>query len=258
MNRVASFAYAQARLQARHAARPDPSTWRRLAGIGDRLHFLQHARSTGLRPWVLHFSSRTDVHELELSLRAQYRQYIREVAGWQPRSWRRAVLWTQRLLDLPALQHLLMGNVPPVWTTRDAVLKPFTVGDMRHRLQALEDSDYASLLGVWQTGTPLLEGWLKIWRGLWPDSSSGLVGPLDELVEQLRHRVLMPDNDEGVEHGSYSRDQLPEKLTYAFRRHSHQPAAAFVHLALVALDLRQLRAALLRRTLFNRSQGGET
>ncbi len=51
--------------------------------------------------------------------------------------------------------------------------------------------------------------------------------------------------------------RLAEKLVYEFRRHTHQPVAAFLHLALVALDLERLRSALVRRTLFAEpGQGG--
>ena len=257
MSSVAEFAYAQARLQARHAARPDAATWRRLAGIGDRMNFLQHARTTRLRPWVLHFSSRTDVHELELSIRSQFRGSISEVASWQPRPWRKAVLWTHQLFDLPALQHLLLGNPPPVWITNDPVLKPFALANMQQRLQALEDSEYAVFLRAWRTGTTLLDGWLTRWHGLWPKTPSKFVRPLDQLADQLQRHVTILETEDGTDPRTQDSDLLADKLTYAFRRCSHQPAAAFLHLAMVALDLRQLRAALLRRTLFPEFKGAD-
>jgi hypothetical protein len=45
------------------------------------------------------------------------------------------------------------------------------------------------------------------------------------------------------------RDALRTRLAFMFRRYSFQPAAAFAHLALVALDLQILRGALVRRAL---------
>jgi hypothetical protein len=42
---------------------------------------------------------------------------------------------------------------------------------------------------------------------------------------------------------------LRTRLAFVFRRYSFQPAAAFAHLALVALDLQILRGALVRRAL---------
>lgn len=255
MSAVTDFAYAQARLQARHGLRPDAATWRRLAGIGDRLNFLQLARTTRLRPWVMHFSSRTDVHELELSLRSQFRHSIAEVASWQPRPWRGAVLWTRQLLDLPALHHLLSGNPPPLWTTEDVILKPFAIADMRQRLQALEESEFAGLSRDWQAGTPLLESWLTRWRRLWPEKAGRFVRPLNELVDRFRHHIVIPVTEDATDQHGYNPERLLEELTYAFRRSSLQPATAFLHLSMVALDVQQLRAALLRRTLFPESNG---
>jgi hypothetical protein len=46
------------------------------------------------------------------------------------------------------------------------------------------------------------------------------------------------------------REVLVGRLGGVFRRFSFQPAAAFAHLALVALDLEQLRGDLLSRKLF--------
>lgn len=258
MTRVAEFAYGQARIQSRHGARANAGTWRRLAGIRDPLHFLQHARETPLRPWVVHFSSRTDVHELEQSIRSQYRGYVSEVAGWQPRSWRKAVLWVRQLLDLPALQYLLLGNSAPTWVRNDPVLNPFSAADMGQRLQALEDSEYAALLRAWQAGTPLLDGWLHHWHSLWPAVPNEFVGPLEQLASQFLHYVSVPATDDGADLRAYDGDRLSDKLTYAFRRCNHQPAAVFLHLAMVALDLQQLRVALLRRTLFPEFQGEDT
>ncbi len=256
MNQVASFSYAQARLQARHGARPDATTWRRLEGVGDLLHFLQSARTTGLRPWVLHFSARTDIHAMELSLRQQFRHYIADVAGWQPVAWRKPVLWVQYLLDLPGLQHLLMGERAPGWVRDDPVLKPFATDNLRARLEALQDSDFAPLVRAWQAGLPLLAGWRQRWHALWPQISSTAAAPVERLEAWLQSHLR------GLREGDAERSEevckrLAEKLVYEFRRHTHQPVAAFLHLALVALDLERLRSALVRRTLFAEpGQGG--
>lgn len=250
MSRVASFAYAQARLQARHGARPNAATWRRLEGVGDLLHFLQSARTTGLRPWVLHFSARTDIHAMELSLRQQFRQYIADVAGWQPVAWRKPILWIQRLLDLPGLQHLLMGERAPGWMRDDPVLKPFATNNLRTRLEALQESDFAPLVRAWQRGLPLLAGWRQRWRALWPQTSSTAAAPVEQLEAHLQRHLRSLRQGGGVERSQQACEQLAAKLAYEFRRHTHQPAAALLHLALVALDLERLRAALVRRSLF--------
>ncbi len=257
MNQVASFAYAQARLQARHGARPNAATWRRLEGVGDLLHFLQSARTTGLRPWVLHFSARTDIHAMELSLRQQFRHYIADVASWQPVAWRKPILWVQRLLDLPGLQHLLMGERAPGWIRDDPVLKPFATDNLRARVEALQDSDFAPLVQTWQAGLPLLGGWRQRWRALWPQISSTAAAPMERLEAHLQSHLRNLRQDGSAERSQRACEHLAEKLAYEFRRHTHQPAAALMHLALVALDLERLRAALVRRSLFaGHPQGG--
>jgi hypothetical protein len=257
MNRMASFAYAQARLQARHGARPNAATWRRLEGVGDLLHFLQSARTTGLRSWVLHFSARTDIHAMELSLRRQFRQYIADVASWQPVAWRKPILWVQRLLDLPGLQHLLMGERAPGWMRDDPVLKPFATDNLRARREALQDSDFASLVQTWQAGLPLLDGWRRRWRALWPQLSSTAAAPMERLEERLQHHLSHLREGDSAERSRRACEHLAEKLAFEFRRHTYQPAAALIHLALIALDLERLRAALVRRSLFTEHpQGG--
>jgi hypothetical protein len=225
--------------------------------VGDLLHFLQSARTTGLRPWVLHFSARTDIHAMELSLRQQFRHYIADVAGWQPVAWRKAILWIQRLPDLPGLQHLLMGERAPGWMRDDPVLKPFATDNLRARLEALQDSDFAPLVQAWQAGLPLLSGWQQRWHALWPQISSTVAAPVERLEAHLRRHLRSLRQGDSVERSQRACEQLTEKLAYEFRRHTHQPAAALLHLALVALDLERLRAGLVRRSLFaEHRQGG--
>lgn len=105
---------------------------------------------------------------------------------------------------------------------------------------------------------PLLDGWLTRWRRLWPETPSKFVRPLDQLVDQLQQLAVIPDTEDETDRYTHDRELLTDKLIYAFRRCSHQPATAFLHLAMVALDLQQLRAALLRRTLFPEFKGEGT
>ena len=256
MNQVASFAYAQARLQARHGARPNAATWRRLEGVSDLLHFLQVARATGLRYWVLHFSARTDIHAMELSLRQQFRYYIADVASWQPVAWRKSILWLQQLLDLPGLQHLLMGERAPAWMRDDPVLRPFATDNLRARLEALQDSDFVPLVQTWQAGLPLLDGWRERWRALWPQISSTAAAPMVRLEAHLQRHLRSLREGGGIERSQQACEQLARELTYEFRRYTHQPAAALMHIVLVALDLERLRAALVRRSLFAEHPAG--
>ena len=96
-----TFAYARARMQARHGERPDEIVWNRLHASSSLAHFLEAARGTGLRRWVSHLTVRTPPHDVELTLRADFTQYVGEVATWVPDAWRAAVLWVAGLVRVP-------------------------------------------------------------------------------------------------------------------------------------------------------------
>jgi len=91
------FAYAQARMQARHGARPDEASWRRLHASTSLGHFLDVARTTGLAPWVAHLDASQSAHQIERSLRAELESHVAEVASWLPEGWRAALRWTREL-----------------------------------------------------------------------------------------------------------------------------------------------------------------
>jgi hypothetical protein len=248
MNSTARFAYVQARLQARHGMRPDEQVWRRLESISDIGAYLQFARNTALRPWVAGLNAGHGAHDIELALRQQYRRTVDDVAHWMPAGWRRPVSWVRRLPDLPALQYLLTGASPPPWMLEDPELRGFTSETSVGRVQALQASDCAPLLRDWQHGEPLYASWLEHWRALWPDAARLVVG-VEALARLLRRHIgalsLHSTADSALLH-----ERLLRELNRAFRRYSFQPAAAFAHLGLVALDVQKLRAQLLQRALF--------
>lgn len=252
MNRASDFAYAQARLQARHGARPTPATWRRLQGIRDLAHFLQVAQRSEWRPWVLQFDVHTPAHVLERQLREQLRRYILEVARWHPPPWRPAIAWTTRLIDLPALQHLLAGQPAWPWMHDDPAIQSFAQASGEARLEArLQASDWAPLLSSWRRDESLLETWLWRWRRLWPEAAYRQIQPLESLIQLLReHLAAQPERAPEQPVGEPAGVALAERLSRLFRRHLHQPVVAFVHLSLVGLDLERLRGALLARKLF--------
>ena len=248
MNSTARFAYAQARLQARHGMRPDERVWRRLESVGDLGAYLQVARNTALRPWVVGLHAHHGAHDIELALRQQYRRTIDEVAHWMPAGWRRPVSWVRRLPDLPALQYLLTGASTPGWMRDDPELRTFASDTPAGRVQALQASDCAVLLKGWQRGEPLYASWLEHWRALWPETSRLVVG-LEALARLLRRHLGALSLHSGAASVPLYEILLRE-LNIAFRRYSFQPAAAFAHLGLVALDVQKLRAQLLQRALF--------
>ena len=254
MNTGARFAYAQARLQARHGMRPTEQLWRRLASTGDLANFLQQAQHTTLRPWVLGMQATQASHTLELSLRQHFRHYIDEVASWLPANWGAVVRAVKRLPDLPVLQYLLRGEAAPQWLLEDARLRPFTSENMATRLEAMHNSDYDYLATAWQRGDPLYKAWLEQWQQQWPASRRFAAG-LAYLARLLRQYLDGPHRETAAA-GGLQRQRLVAGLNLAFRRYSFEPAAACAHLGLVALDLEKLRGELLRRALFAETAGG--
>ncbi len=249
MDRHAEFGYAQTRLQAHHATRPDESAWRRIDSIGELATFLQEARAGSLRPWVLSLSADVDAHMLEYTLRQQLRAYIDAVAHWQPVRWRAAVRWVRVLPDLPLLQHLLTGGPSPDWLRHDPEFGPALREDGSIRWEVLRAIGHAPLLTAWQHGTPLAQAWIEHWHALWPDTEVPLRAALDTvaaLIADYVRTLAVGDTVQGVA----AREALALRLHRLFRRHTHQPAAGFRHLGLVALDVQRLRGAVLRRKLF--------
>ena len=116
------FAYAQARAQARHGARPGAETWSLLESSVGLAQFLHLVRGTALSRRVEHFSAATSPHTIESSLRRDWHREVESATRWVPLRWRAAVAWTGRLAELPALSYLLDGGASLPWMAEDPVL----------------------------------------------------------------------------------------------------------------------------------------
>lgn len=248
MSSRTQFAYAQARLQARHGRRPGENDWRRLASAGDLGNYLQAAHHTHLQSWIQGLQASRSSHTIELQLRQQFRDYVDDVARWLPPPWRASIRWIRHLPDLPALQHLQHNNAP-AWMHDDPVLQELAGAPADKRLEILLNTDYAALAGAWQAGTGLPDAWLRQWRKLWPQAQRANEG-LAYLGELFR-RYLSQLQAATASPGTAPRAQLTSGLKFAFRRYSFQPGASAAHLGLIALDLEQLRGELVQRALFD-------
>ncbi len=255
MINASRFAYLQARLQARHGQRPDEQLWRRLHSTGDLGNYLQMARQSVLRPWVMGIDSLAGVHVIEFSLRQQFLSYVEEVAHWLPADWRPAFEALDTLLVLPALQHLLSMESVPAWMREDLTLRDLASENVGQRSDAIQASEAGYLLAAWQRSEPLYDAWYDAWRQRWPGP-----GRLNTALDQLGRLILGHIRSVSADTGAATAEQreaLRRKLSAAFRKYSFQPAAAFCHLALIALDLETLRGDLLRRKLFADSPGAD-
>ena len=227
----ASFAYAQARLQAHHGRRPTKATWQYLNSSKSLGHYLDSARQTGLKRWVSQLSATTNAHGIEEALRRDWRVYVGAISKWFPDRWRPALQWTGGLVDLPLTVHLARGLAVPDWASGE-----------RHAtaLSRKNDRDWAA------QQTPMAV-WLDHFRTLLPATDDR--AEMESLIGVLRrdHSADHPANTlEGVE----LRYQLISRMERLFRRHTQQPVAAFAFLAMVAMDLEHLRAHLVHRCLF--------
>lgn len=243
-----NYAYAQARLQARFGAQPGASVWESLQTLVELPTLLEQMRVTPLRHWIASISASTPAHEMERLLRRRLQALIDEVAHWLPAEWRAAVHWTETLLDLPALAHLLRGDEAYAWMQDEPALQELAALHPTLRAGAAAQGRYASLLP--RAGdTTLIARWLLEWRRRWPDAGGRERAALEQLAARVRGHL---DRFAADRNGSgwAARDRLRTELTFLFRRQARTPAAAFAWLLLAALELERVRGALVERAHF--------
>lgn len=239
MSRTVAFAYAGARIQARYGRLVVPSTWERLHRLDTVNAFLQAARDTGLRPWVLQIDPGADAHQIEAQLRVLFRRIAREVAEWAPPAWRPAIAWAALLPDLPAIAHRLRGDAPLPWMAADPLLAWLAVAEGPRappELQGLQP-------GKGKPPEPLAH-WLARWRERWPGMPAGERAALEELIRIVRGALGAAAVDS---HAALAALQRP--LRRLFRRHTRAPAGLVAYLVLTWLEMTAVRGALLRRRL---------
>jgi len=250
--------YAQARLQARHGERPDEALWQRLASAKEVAALMETAHASGLRRWVGGIDAGASLHDLEARLRSRLREHVDEVALWMPAPWQTATRWTRVLVDLPAWCYLARGEPPLAWMAQDAVLAPYAAAGDEERPALLQAGALRFLAPHWdelraahrvadaRTHTALaLVAWRATWHAALPPQSDESAAALAQFEATVaahlqRFRAATPDA------GAAARRELARRLQAMFRRCALLPAVAFVHLALMALDVERLRAELVR------------
>jgi hypothetical protein len=237
-----SLEFAHARLCARWGARADESVWRRIEVTRELGAVLDIAHASALSHWVEGLGPRADVHDLELALRRHWRERVAEIARWMPPAWGAAVAWCATLVDLPLLQHLARGGAAPDWVTRDdaarSLLDERAASDAQRVLYDVARSDPRQLLPAW----------VAQWRARRPARAAPGAGErhLQRLLEQHAAAFAAPAPSDGWA----LRSDLRARLAALRRRVMLEPAEAFVHLALAALEWERLRGELVRRAAF--------
>jgi hypothetical protein len=244
----ADFAYAQARLQARHGTRLAEHEWRRLEAMHDVAQYVHALRATSRARWVKRITPDMSGHALEARLRAEWRAYAEEVARFQPEAWRAAIAWTAFLVDLPVIDHLLRGGPVHRWMAEDDVYAPWSRTDAHERERALAVSPLGALLRETRSGSPAAQAWLTVWRALCPRVSPAHSHALETVLQAVGDHVASIRQPAAA--SSFElRLTLARRLGTLFRRHFETAAATVIHLLLEWLDLERVRAGLVRRAL---------
>lgn len=259
MAESARIGYLQARLQARHGQRPSDEDWRLIESSVDLLHYLDAVRATALKRWVRGISPDSSAAEIEMLLRANWRDGVEQAAAWAPSAWRDMLLWCRWLPDLPVLAHLLDdGGVRP-WMLRDPITRSFARDEPVPCLEALAETELAPMHAALMAGQGVREAWQSALRERLPREASNRT---QEALEQLEwrleeHRVAMMEAL-AEDDGQALRKALGARFLRIFRRAAGTAADVFAFLGLEALEAERLRAGLVTRRLLKRVPEGLT
>ena len=246
-----SLEMAQARIGARHGERLREADWQRIEVLRELRPLVDQARNTALRPWLEGIDASSDAHRIESTLRARWRAIVAEVADWMPAEWRRAILWCATLPDLAPFEHLARGDEPPLWMRDDETWRDVCSEAPASRPARLAEGPLAALVVAWPAPEALAQAWNAEWRRRWPVLRRDAEEMLERVARAWTLRVdrsIAPTDADGW----FLRGARPSQLSLLLRRAALQPAAAFIHLALCAIDLDRLRAELLARVVFGR------
>jgi hypothetical protein len=249
---VDGLEYAHARLWARNGERPDEADWRHLEVVRELRAALDAARETRLRDWTAGIAPHDGAHEIEATLRRHWRRLIAEVTGWMPAEWRAPVAWCGALADLPVLQYLARGGPPLAWMRDDPVYRNLCTSEPAACPAALVTGPFAPLVPAWANPDRFLAEWRGEWIRRLPRERLAAAPLLERLATALEQHLAL-FSDAAPSEGWPLRRALQWRLASLFRRAVLDPAAAFVFLALSALDVERLRGELVRRAAFPRS-----
>ncbi|GGD43612.1 hypothetical protein [Sinisalibacter lacisalsi] len=218
--RQAGFAYAQARMQARFAARPEAPEWQMIETGRDLVQALDAAKRTALAPSVARLGRESSREAVETGLRKAWAEQVDEVARWTPPAWRAPLEWWV------LLPHLGLADADT----------PLALPGGDSLAQAIEAGARAG--AAWQTG----------FTARLPRGGAAALEPLAPLIAAYL---------EGPPRALTERRVLKRGLERLLRARAGEPAAAFAFLGLMALDLERLRGALLLARMYPVTGEGE-
>ena len=269
MTAIGSLEYAHARLWARYGARPDDAAWRRVEHARELAGLVDVARASAFRHWITGIDATATPHRIEAALRDRWRDLVFEVASWMPDEWQAAVRWCAVVVDLPAIQHLARGGTALPWMRDEPIYRDLIWPKTGYSGAAPVAGPLAPLAAAWADPDRTARAWRDEWQRRLPrradDEDSlaelpsrsalrhsplgrpgGLMGALERELASHWRALHDPSLGDGVA----LRRALQARLAVLFRRAMHDPAATFIFLAQIALDLERLRGELVRRAAF--------
>ncbi len=244
---VAEFAYAQARIEARHGERLQDADWKTLESAQSLSRYLELARSTSLKRFLAQIGPDLSAHAVERVLRREAGNYAGEVAAWAPRRWRPAIAWIAVLPLLPLAERSDEGASLPLWASEDAALGALAAAGTEAADPVVRG--LARLRGDGAAPAEIGRRWLRRWRALWPQGDSA-GADLGRLVSETGRAHAAAGGRQEATRGPAFRGDLGRTLTRFFRSHVASPVALVCHVGLVLIDLERLRGGLVRRNLF--------
>ena len=246
--------YGHARACARLTTRPDERLWRQVRSARSLQAAVDVVRAGNAAPYVAGIGMSATIDELELAFRQHLRARIREAANWGPQAWQAALRWTELLIDLPALQHLLADVPLPRWLQADPQLAPYVAPSRAMRRALLAQSRLAPLIAAAEDNAsarrvlgsrrealhPLLQAWQAHWQQRWPACGDEERSALQRLARAINAH-LRAFAALSADTAGNARSALGERALRLFHGAPAQPAALFACLLLVALDVERLR-----------------
>ena len=246
MKRSGDLEYACARISSRFGERPNEAAWRAIAIVRGFPAFLAAARSPPFRHWLNEVTADATPHAIEAALVTRWRALVDELRGWMPEHWHAAITWAGTLVDLPVADYLARGGAARPWMQDDLVYR-----ELVRNAGAPTHGVLAPLAIAWAHPDGLFHAWRDEWSRRVPRSARAERTAITDCARLLvAHRAALADPL--VSDGALLRRALVSRLSVLYRRATLDPAAAFIFLALSALDMERLRGELLRRAIFPR------
>ena len=198
------------------------------------------------RRWISGIAADAGPHAIEAALVGHWRALVDELREWMPERWHAALSWAGTLVDLPVAEYFARGGDMLPWMQDDPRYRELG----RNPAAPPTHGPLAPLAAAWTDPEGLFRAWCGEWSQRVPRSArdGGIAdrGLRASSARAPRARSPIPRSRTA----SSCVRAWSSRLSVLYRRATLDPAAAFIFLALSALDMERLRGELLRRAIF--------